>query len=572
MATNNYHLYPPVFPDLEQWPIYKLSEDRADFLEEINNFTLEKILKNASNDDVQNKIAAALYTERIRIKEEPWKVDPPDDRAFWKKISSKLFGAPLETPNHAELRNSYTNLTRRIVARYSDEIVGNFRISTFLFARKFLTFFFSRLLNVAASRNWQRLWGKKYHLQDSLKVMGEVEAIRTLSQKGTVVVVPTHFSNLDSILVGYAMDAMVGLPSFSYGAGLNLYNAGIPAYFMNRLGAYRVDRRKKNDIYLETLKAMSNLSIQRGTHSLFFPGGTRSRSGELERKLKLGLLGTAVEAQRANCEKGKSDKIFVVPLVMSYHFVLEAKYLVEQHLKITGKENYVRQKDEFYSLRKIAKFAWQFFSQSSEILLSFGKPMDVMGNFVDTDGNSSDQFGNKLDIADYFRSNTTVKADPQKESEYTIQLAEKIVKRFQVENIVLSSHVVAFAAFRLLLHKYEKLDLYEILRLPADDYYFPPAAFENVIEKMQSILLDMEVKGQLKVAQEIRQTPHELMTHGINHLGLYHPQKPLKFDKKNNIVSEDFRILYYYHNRLNNYNLHSRLRWESFQAIQPVAE
>ena len=48
----------------------------------------------------------------------------------------------------------------------------------------------------------------------------------------------------DSILIGYALDAFVIIPSFSYGAGLNLYNTGYTAYFMNRLGA-RVDRRKR---------------------------------------------------------------------------------------------------------------------------------------------------------------------------------------------------------------------------------------------------------------------------------------------------------------------------------------
>ena len=81
-----------------------------------------------------------------------------------------------------------------------------------------------------------------------LIVAGKTDSIRTLIKDHTVVVVPTHFSNLDSILIGYAMDAMMGLPSFSYGAGLNLYNTGYTAYFMNRLGAYRVDRRKKNPI------------------------------------------------------------------------------------------------------------------------------------------------------------------------------------------------------------------------------------------------------------------------------------------------------------------------------------
>ncbi|MFM8486585.1 MAG: 1-acyl-sn-glycerol-3-phosphate acyltransferase, partial [Bacteroidota bacterium] len=117
------------------------------------------------------------------------------------------------------------------------------------------------------------------NLYERLNIVGDVGTVAELFKHGTVVVVPTHSSNLDSILVGYAMDQIMGFPSFSYGAGLNLYNFGPAAYYMNRLGAYRVDRRKKNEIYLETLKTMSRLSIQRGVNSLFFPGGTRSRSG-----------------------------------------------------------------------------------------------------------------------------------------------------------------------------------------------------------------------------------------------------------------------------------------------------
>src|SRR5690625_7368921 len=101
---------------------------------------------------------------------------------------------------------------------------------------------------------------------------------------------PTHVSNVDSSLIDYVIETKVGIPAFAYGAGLNLYNFGPAAYFMNRLGAYRVDRRKKNPIYLETLKAMSTLSIKSGVNNLFFPGGTRSRSGHSESRLKLGRL------------------------------------------------------------------------------------------------------------------------------------------------------------------------------------------------------------------------------------------------------------------------------------------
>ena len=97
------------------------------------------------------------------------------------------------------------------------------------------------------------------------------------------------------------------MPPFIYGAGLNLFNISIFAYFMNALGAYKVDRRKKNLMYLETLKTYSKEAIQFGCHSLFFPGGTRSRSGIIESRLKLGLLSTAIEAQRANFQQGISD-------------------------------------------------------------------------------------------------------------------------------------------------------------------------------------------------------------------------------------------------------------------------
>ncbi|MBK7635043.1 MAG: 1-acyl-sn-glycerol-3-phosphate acyltransferase [Saprospiraceae bacterium] len=82
---------------------------------------------------------------------------------------------------------------------------------------------------------------------------------------------PTHYSNLDSIMIGYAIDSNVGLPSFSYGAGLNLFNVEIVGYFINRLGAFKVDRRKKNPIYLEMSEIYGSYSIIKGVNCLFFP-------------------------------------------------------------------------------------------------------------------------------------------------------------------------------------------------------------------------------------------------------------------------------------------------------------
>ena len=571
-------IYPRVIERIEDWPIYRLSKDRAEFLREIDEFTFQR-LRSRHRKDLADLIVKVMYQERIRIKEDPWKVDPPNERQFWNRISKKLIKKSLDR-DETEARAVNEELLQKILHRYSEEIVGTFQIGTFRFAQRFLTAFFNRIFNAAVGKSLRAIFRGRRHLYERLNIVGEVETVRELFKHGTIVVVPTHSSNLDSILVGYALDQIMGLPSFSYGAGLNLYNFGPAAYFMNRLGAYRVDRRKKNSIYLETLKAMSNLSIQRGVNSLFFPGGTRSRSGELESDLKMGLLGTAVEAQRAMCQKGAKSgggegrpappvsKVFIVPVVICYNFVLEAPFLIEQHLRSTGKENYIRLKDEGKSIRGWLRFVWRFFTTTSDITLSIGKPMDVLGNFVDERGRSFDRFHNELDIQDYFTSKREVNEDRQREEEYTKLLAERIAERYQVENVALSSHLVAYAVFEMLLHQHPKLDLFGLLRLPPDDYVFPFSAVEDVVEQMQTKLLELEQFGKIRVAPELYRAAGDVVREGVKNLGIFHSEKPLLFNKEGNITSSNFRVLYFYHNRLHSYGLDKAVHWKAQQHVE----
>ena len=555
------NIYPRIIERIEDWPIYRLSKDRSEFLREIDEFTFKRLVERHKKD-LADVLVKTIYQERIRIKEDPWKVDPPNDRTFWNKISKRLIKKSLDR-HDPEAKEVAAEILQKIIHRYSEEIVGTFQIPTFRFAQRFLTAFFSRLFNAAVGKSLRAMFRGRRHLYERLNVVGDVETVRSLFRHGTVVIVPTHSSNLDSILVGYAMDQIMGLPSFSYGAGLNLYNFGPAAYFMNRLGAYRVDRRKKNPIYLETLKTMSNLSIQRGVNSLFFPGGTRSRSGQLESDLKMGLLGTSVEAQRALCQAGSDKKVFIVPMVLCYNFVLEAPFLIEQHLRITGKENYIRLKDEGTSVRAWLRFVWRFFSTTSDITLSVGRPMDVLGNFVDAGGRSFDRFGNELCVRDYFTSNNEVNADRQREEEYTKLLAEKIADRYHVENVVLSSQLVAFAVFEMLLHENPRLDLFGILRLPPDEYIFPFRAVEEVIEQMQERLVEWEKSEKIRLAPELRRAAADVIREGVQNLGVFHTEPPLGFNKAGDIVSSNFRVLYFYHNRLDNYGLDKGVHWKT---------
>ena len=551
---------PHVFPDIKDWPIHRMHQERRRFVEELENFTYDQLVEEYG-DDLGDLVAKALYTERIRMKEEPWRIDPPDERAFWGRVGKKLAKEGLDD-DAPQSDATNRKLLRAVIDRYAEEIVGTFRESTFLFARRFLTWFFNRLLNTAAERNFRQLFSSRNRMLDRLKVVGQVDLLRELVQRGTVVLVPTHSSNLDSLLISYALDQKVGVPMFIYGAGLNLYNTGYTAYFMNRLGPYRVDRRKKNPIYLATLKNNSQLALEYGTHSIFYPGGTRSRSGMLEDKLKMGLLGTAVSAQRANFERKRGKKIFIVPLILSYHVVLEAKQLIEQHLQRTGQEQYLKTGRESYGLRKLLKFAWKFFGKGSEITMSVGKPMDVLGNFVDGSGLSYDRHGRAVDVQDYFLTNGKVTANLQREREYTRILSDRIVDRYFKENVVLSSHLVAYCAFNLLRRSFPTLDLYGLLRQPADDFSFDWEKLKEVVAAVRQNLYEREARGQIKLSEQIRWDLDNLMRDGVHQVGVFHLKKPLTFNRQGELVSQDFKMLFFYHNRLEHYGLARSVDWQ----------
>lgn len=386
---------------------------------------------------------------------------------------------------------------------------------------------------------------------------GDIDVIRKLAKSHTIILTPTHFSNLDSILMGWVIKEM-GLPAFLYGAGLNLFGIKILAYFMRRLGAYKVDRRKKNLIYLETLKNYSALAIHRGCHSLFFPGGTRSRSGQMETSLKLGLLGSALEAQLYNLRQAQGQdfrKIIVVPATINYHFTLEAPSLIDSYLKQTGQERYLIENDEYSTSYKISKFLLKFFTADTDLSVSFGPCLDLLGNAVDEEGYSYSRSGRNIDIRDYFMTRGEYKVDNQRDREYMRMLGERIVEEFYKTNEVFSSHVLAFAGFQLLRNKFKRFDLYQLLRLPADERHLQYEDFAGKVEQVVQQLRDMRNRGQVRLAPHMETDIRGIINNGLANLGLYNSKRPLLQDADGTITSEDLKLLYYYHNRLMGYGL-----------------
>src|SRR5688500_11111481 len=204
-------VYPPLMPEIREWPIHKLYEDRDGLIDTVDEQTLEHILEK-HGDRIVDLSSRVSYLEIIRLKETPWKVDPPNEEQFWKRVRSEVTANDKHKPEVKQKNN--IELLKRIIHRYTDEIAGNFKESTFLFARKFLTLFFKRLLNAAAGKNFRRLWSSRLQLYERIKIHGEVEHVRNMFSHGTVVILPTHLSNLASSKNSAAVDAVVGLLAY----------------------------------------------------------------------------------------------------------------------------------------------------------------------------------------------------------------------------------------------------------------------------------------------------------------------------------------------------------------------
>ena len=544
--------FPHVLPDLEHWPINELSTRRLSFVDKIVDETVDIILNDGT--DLVSLMEQVIQLEERRIKKDPWSVDPPNEKAFWRNIK-KTIGEIDKLPKRNEQRIKLgEEVLARVIKVYAQEIAGKFKPSMFRFARKFCNAFFSLLFNKFSDGRFG-FWGGKKTIGDKIRLTGHVEHVRNLFDKGTLVIVPTHSSNLDSLFLGYALDTFVGLPSSHYGAGLNLYNSEIAGYFMNRLGAYRVDRRKKNRIYLETLKTASRIAIKLGVNSLFFPGGTRSRSGEMEQNLKLGLLGTTIQAQRMLFEENSSRKIFIIPLVISYSNVLEDatlynNYLYRQGLLSLARKNIPRRS----SITRAFKLFGKLFSDDMVNYLSFGQPMDVFGNVVDENGHSLDKWGNRISKKEYFLQNTMLSHDGQREVQYTRHLSDFISDAYLKNNVVRVGNLVAAALLESIKEENNVEEVKSILQLPRGDLSCDSGLFFRTFESLIQRFKDYEAEGVclLEISMLQPADVHALIEMGIKQLRTYQLWHVVK-QRNDRFVTDHIGLLLFYANRLECY-------------------
>jgi glycerol-3-phosphate O-acyltransferase len=535
--------YAPIIPQTRDWPVVQLNKQHQSFLQAVIDTSVQALLATHQEADaLRCMLYKTVEIERVRIQKKPWKVDPPDEVAFWESLITTL------ADHH---NTALPGILQKIVARYVHEITGRFRISHYRLGQRAVTYTLAKLLNPISLRGVRSPWKMRARLQEKIHITGAITQLRELAQIGTIVMVPTHFSHLDSLIMAWVIHTL-GLPHFIYGAGLNLFNSKFFAYFLENLGTYKVDRRKKNLPYLTTLKTYSSLALQWGCHSLFYPGGTRSRSGALEQQLKLGLLGTAFEAQQYNYQaQGRTArKIFVVPVVLSYHCVLEAPHLIKSHLAAQGLSS-----AKAPSSYKLLRFANNVLTKDSSIFVSIGQAMDLLGNRVDGEGNSYNAQGAYIDTYQQFLDEGIGVATSKHEN-YTRALGHAIVKAYYKANCVLTSHLVAFAAFTLIKQQHAGLSCQALLQLPLDKLVIPYAILAHTFAQLREAILKLHQAGEVQVEPALHtENTATMVQQGLHNLGLYHSARPLLQNQAGDITTQDLSILLYYYNRLQGYAL-----------------
>ncbi|MBS2015008.1 MAG: 1-acyl-sn-glycerol-3-phosphate acyltransferase [Deltaproteobacteria bacterium] len=522
-------------------PIFGFNAARSSIVEEV----VRRITTQTKDPLLTLNEAAYLETRRLQHSGHP-------ELAEWRHLATHL-----GRMTDQELRQKLEVYAER----YGWDVAGNFDSRVYKFASRAMAPLLGALMSPKATlRNLHHSLDLTT-LDSRILVQGPREHIRKLTEIGTVVFVPTHLSNLDSVVFGFAIER-AGLPPAVYGAGKNLFTNPVLSYFMHNLGAYRVDRRLRHTLYKDVLKTYSTVMIERGYHSLFFPGGTRSRSGGVERRLKLGLAGTGLEAYTRTTMRGNTQPVFFVPATINYLLTLEAETLIDDFLQEEGKARYLIEDDESTRFARVAAFTNKLLGLDAACVIRYSRPLDCFGNFVDDEGHSHDARGRVVDARTYVTGRDGKPAmDAVRDAEYTRELGERIVEAYKRDTVVMATHVVAACAFERLRRAVGKADLFTVLR-HRDDITVPRSELAEDVDLLVARVATLEDQGEIVLAPNMRgRRGDEIVDDALRAFAGYHTNEVLA-PRGSELVLRDTRLLFYYQNRLAAHGL-------SFDAIAP---
>ncbi|RAL23830.1 hypothetical protein DL240_06670 [Lujinxingia litoralis] len=539
----------------ESSPLFRLATERPKLVAEVSRRAFNDVVRasrGASGAGLEYVLNDAAYQEIARLQKERGVEEEVRSSGWWRHMSRKL--ATMPEPKKREILWS-------LVESYADDVAGRFNPWVYKVATGALPIGLSFLFKAqdlprvaAMPTRLGELSEALSHVRDLTQrvvLQGDLATLRVLAKKGTLVFVPTHSSNMDSILVGWALYE-AGLPPVTYGAGKNLFTNPLMSFFMQNLGAYKVDRRLQHRLYKDVLKTYSQVLIERGYHSLFFPGGTRSRSNAVEQHLKLGLLGTALSGYIHNLMRDPQARpVYIVPLTINYNLVLEADSLIQDHFRREGKGRYLLENDEFNQLSAITRFVMNTMKMDSTTILRFGQPLDPFGNQVRVDGESYDSRGRRVERIDYVRSARSgeVIEDLARDRQYTRFAGERIAQAFLEHTVLMPTQVVSWVLFDLLQRRFPSWDVYRLVRFGAEEI-LPWEEVHQAVEDALARLKLLERAGRVQLSPFLHEAaPDRVVYEGLEYLRMYHVPEVVK-SWADGVMLQKLEVIYFYGNRV----------------------
>ncbi|WP_416399214.1 glycerol-3-phosphate 1-O-acyltransferase PlsB [Allohahella sp. A8] len=265
------------------------------------------------------------------------------DLSHRRTLVSRLIRMPeVELAIEREMRTAKIDREKATLRakKYAEEIASNVSIGAVQFLDIVLSWVWNKIYNGVAVNN--------------------IEAVKDVAQKGSVIYVPCHRSHIDYLLLSYVLYNN-GLMVPHIAAGINL-NMPVLGSLLRRGGAFFMRRTfKSNQLYAAVFTEYMHSMFVKGFPVEYFVEGGRSRTGRTLAP-KAGMVAMTV---RSYLREPKKELIFV-PVYVGYEKILEAgSYLGE----LRGKK---KQQESLFSVFKSIKNLRNTFGQVS---VNFGQPM-----------------------------------------------------------------------------------------------------------------------------------------------------------------------------------------------------
>ena len=204
---------------------------------------------------------------------------------------------------------------------------------------------------------YTRGYGERLHYDRA-----QLEAIEALTQRHPVVFLPSHKSNLDHLVLQYALHENGHPPNHTAGGiNMNFFPVGP---LVRRSGVFFIRRSfKDNAVYKHVLRQYIDYLLEKRFSLEWYIEGGRSRSGKLLPPM-FGMLAYVVDAYR----RGKSEDVYLIPTSIAYDQIQDVgDYVAEQR-------GAAKQRESFGWFLKLIRSLQRRYG---DIHIRFGEPVSL---------------------------------------------------------------------------------------------------------------------------------------------------------------------------------------------------